>query len=187
MSVTTRSSGASAAALALALALLCGAAAAQSAAPPLPAAVHGEAPGLRVQGGGEMTFFGLSIYEGYYWSGERGFSMERPFALDLVYKRKLDGRRIAERSSDEIATLGFGSADDRRRWGDAMARIFPEVAKGDRLTGLYVPRGGVRFFHNGAPIGEIADPAFAGAFFGIWFDPRTSRADFRRQLLGLAP
>jgi len=185
MSVITRSFGASAATFTLAL--LFGGAAAQPGAPSLPAIVHDEAPGLHVQGAGEMTFFGLSIYDGYYWSGERGFSMERPFALDFVYKRKLDGRRIAERSIDEIAKLGFGSPDDRRRWGDAMAGIFPDVAKGDRLTGLYTPRGSVRFFHNGAPIGEIADPAFARAFFGIWLDPRTSRADFRRQLLGIAP
>ena len=68
-----------------------------------------------------------------------------------------------------------------------MARIFPDVAKGDRLTGLYVPQGVVRYFHNGAPIGEIADAGFARAFFGIWFDPRTSRDDFRRRLLGERP
>lgn len=184
MSAITRSFGASAAATTFAL--LCGVAVAQFRAPALPAVVQDEAPGLHAQGGGEMTFFGLAIYDGYYWSGERGFSMERPFALDLVYKRKLDGRRIAERSLDEIAKLGFGSTDERQRWGDEMARIFPDVVKGDRLTGLYSPRGSVRFFHNGIPVGEIADPAFARAFFGIWFDPRTSRADFRRQLLGIA-
>ena len=42
----------------------------------------------------------------------------------------------------------------------------------------------MRYFHNGTPIGEIADPGFAQAFFGIWLDPKSSRADFRQKLLG---
>ena len=134
-----------------------------------------------------MTFFGLSVYDGWYWSAERGVSFARPFALDLTYRRHFDGRRIAERSLDEMAKLGYGTAEDHLRWREEMARIFPSVAKGDRLTGLYVPGGVVRYFHNGAPIGEIADPDFARAFFGIWLVPRTSRGDFRKKLLGEAP
>lgn len=156
-------------------------------APALPPAVRAEAPELALQGGGEMTFFGLAIYDGYYWSAERGFSFARPFALDLTYRRAFAGRRIAERSIDEMENLGYGTDAQRKRWVEAMARIFPNVAKGDRLTGFYVPGAGVRYFHNGAPIGEIAEPGFARSFFGIWFDPNTSRADFRRHLLGETP
>ena len=65
-----------------------------------------------------------------------------------------------------------------------MKAIFPTVGKGDRLTGVNVPSRGAAFFHNGKPIGEIVEPAFAQAFFGIWLDPRTSRPDFRSRLLG---
>lgn len=187
MSGTTRSSAPDAARFAfIALFAASHAAAAVLVAPALPPLVHDAAPGLTMQGGGEMTFFGLSIYNGYYWSAERGFSLDRPFALDLQYQRRFDGRRIAERSVDEIEKLGFGTVAERKHWGDEMARIFPNVAKGDRLTGLYVPPGPVRYFHNGKPIGEIADPGFARAFFGIWLDPRTSRADLRKKLLGEA-
>jgi len=85
---------------------------------------------------------------------------------------------------EEIAKLGTGTPAQRQRWGDAMRRIFPDVGKGDRLTGLHLPDGTARFFHNGRAIGDIDDPGFAQAFFGIWLDPRTSRADFRRKLLG---
>jgi hypothetical protein len=65
-----------------------------------------------------------------------------------------------------------------------MQRLFPDVRKGDRLTGVNVPGRGAKFFHNGAAIGEIAEPGFARAFFGIWLDPKTSRPDFRKLLLG---
>ncbi|MEO8303003.1 MAG: chalcone isomerase family protein [Betaproteobacteria bacterium] len=155
-----------------------------TAAPPLPSAVTALAPGLLFQGGGEMTFFGFAIYDGWYWSPIRGFSIQHPLALDLEYKRNLEGKAIAARSVEEITKLALGTAEERVRWGELMRRIFPDVAKGDRLTGLSLPPGTVRFFHNGRAIGEIDDRDFARAFFGIWLDPATSRPDFRRRLLG---
>ena len=153
-------------------------------APPLPSQVMALAPNLKVQGGGELTFFGISIYAGYYWSPTRGWTQDGPFALDLHYHRALDGARIAERSLSEIAKLGYGTAEQRARWGDEMRRMFPDVRRGDRLTGVNLPGGVVRYFHNGKSIGEIADPGFARAFFGIWLDPKTSEVDFRQLLLG---
>ena len=171
---------------AVAIALLAFAAAAfgNVEAPPLPSSVTSLAPSLKPQGGGELRFFGLSIYDGYFWSPTRSWTGSAPYALDLHYHRKLDGVAIAERSVEEIAKLGTGTPAQRQRWGDAMRRIFPDIGKGDRLTGLHLPDGTARFFHNGRAIGEIDDPGFAQAFFGIWLDPRTSRADFRRKLLG---
>ena len=169
-------------AFALAVALA-PAAHAVSAPPPLPSAVTALAPSLLPQGGGVLTFFGISVYDGWYWSSARGWSLEHPFALDLHYHRKLEGAKIAARSVDEIAQLGLGSAGQRARWGEAMRAIFPDVAKGDRITGVHLPPGTVRYFFNGLPIGDIVDPEFARAFFGIWLDPRSSRRDFRNKLL----
>ena len=153
-------------------------------APPLPPQVMALAPGLQVQGGGELTFFGISVYDGYYWSPNRGWTQDGSFALDLHYHRALDGTKIAERSVHEIAKLGYGNAEQRTRWGEEMKRVFPDVRKGDRITGVNLPGGVVRYFHNGRPIGDIADPGFSRAFFGIWLDPKTSEHDFRQQLLG---
>ena len=153
-------------------------------APPLPPQVMAIAPGLQVQGGGELRFFGISVYDGYYWSPNHGWTQDGPFALDLHYHRKLDGAKIAERSVSEIAKLGYGTLQQRARWVEEMKRVFPDVNKGDRITGVNLPGGVVRFFHNGKPIGEITDPGFSRAFFGIWLDPKTSEIDFRQQLLG---
>ncbi|MEO8484696.1 MAG: chalcone isomerase family protein [Betaproteobacteria bacterium] len=154
------------------------------AAPPLPAAVIDLAPGMRTQGGGEMRFLGFTVYDAWYWAPSRAYSLAQPFVLDLHYHRSLDGARIAERSADEIAKLGEGTVEQRSRWDSAMRAIFPSVRRGDRLTGVNLPAQGVRFFHNGNAIGEIADPSFARAFFGIWLDPRTSHPHFRERLLG---
>ena len=156
-------------------------------APPLPPQVALLAPNLQVQGGGELTFFGISVYDGYYWSPTRGWAQDGPFALDLHYHRALDGEKIAERSVGEITKLGYGTAEQRSRWGEEMKRVFPDVRRGDRLTGVHLPGGVVRYFLNGKSIGEIADPGFARAFFGIWLDPKTSQLDFRQMLLGETP
>ena len=141
-------------------------------------------PTLTVRGGGELTFLGIAVYDGWYWSAAPGWPQSGPYALDLHYHRSLDGARIAARSVDEIAKLGFGSAAERRRWGEAMTRLFPDVKRGDRITGVNVGGGVVRYFLNGRAIGDIDDPGFADAFFGIWLHPQTSQADFRQKLLG---
>ena len=156
-------------------------------APPLPAQVVELAPNLKVQGGGELTFFGISVYDGYYWSHGRGWRQDEPFALDLHYHRALNGAKIAERSVSEIRKMGYGTNEQRARWGEEMKRVFPNVRKGDRITGVHLPGGIVRYFLNGKPIGDIADPGFARAFFGIWLDPRSSEPEFRQLLLGEKP
>jgi hypothetical protein len=160
------------------------AAATVTAAPPLPPAVAALLPQARVQGGGVLTFLGLSIYDGWYWSDAPGWSTERAYALDLHYHRALDGDRIAQRSIDEIRRQGEGTPGQRAAWQQRLRAIFPDVRAGDRITGVHLPPATVRYFHNGAPIGEVVDRDFARAFFGIWLDPRTSQGDYRRKLLG---
>ena len=153
-------------------------------APPLPPTVTTAAQSLSAQGGGEMTFLGLSVYDGWYWGPGHGWTLDAPFVIDRHYRRSLAGARIAERSVSEIEKLGIGSAEQWARWGEAMRRIFPDVVDGDRVTGLFLPPGIVRYFFNGKLIGEIVDPQFARAFFGIWLDPKTSRPELRQKMLG---
>ncbi len=191
MSRSTRSSAPERALMAVAIAAACAAAPARVAAPerapPLPAGVVALAPDLKAQGGGELTYFGISVYDGWYWSPVRGWPhggrlCARPH-LPPRSRRREDRASAASTKSRSSAT---GTDAERTRWGELMARLFPDVRRGDRLTGVYTGAGAVRYFHNGKSIGEIAEPGFARAFFGIWLDPKTSRADFRQKLLGHA-
>ena len=93
------------------------------------------------------------------------------------------GAMIAERSVEEIAKLGYGTPDQRARWGALMKQIFPDVVDGDCIIGLNLPQSGARYYYNGKPIGEIQYREFAKAFFGIWLDPRTSEPALRKKLL----
>ncbi len=154
--------------------------------PPLPAAVTAIAPNLEAKGGGELTFMMLPVYAAYFYCVDRarcGWSQEQPFAMQLVYHRHLVGAKIAERSVEEIAKLGYGTPEQRARWGAQMKAFFVDVVDGDRIIGVNLPPSGIRYFYNGNPLGEIQDREFAKAFFGIWLDPRTSEPALRKKLL----
>jgi len=140
----------------------------------------------RPLGAGRLTFFGLHVYDAQLFvprSYAGGDLMPLPFAIELTYARSLSGKAIADRSYDEIVKLAYGSKEQRSRWREAMATLFPDVKSGQRLAGIHVPGAPTRFYLDGRYLGEVADPEFGRAFFAIWLDPRTSAPDLRRRLL----
>jgi hypothetical protein len=108
----------------------------------------------------------------------------QPLALELEYARALDGKAIAARSLQEMHGLDAIDATLAERWLQQMRRIFPNVNKGDRITGVQRPGEAARFFVNGQPRGEVRDAEFTRLFFGIWLSPRTSQPRLREALLG---
>jgi hypothetical protein len=69
------------------------------------------------------------------------------------------------------------------RWLAAMKQSIPDVAEGDRVTGIQVPGVAARYFVNGKLTGEIRDAEFTRLFFGIWLSKRTSEPRLREALL----
>ena len=155
---------------------------------PPPAILLESAPGLSLRGSGVFRYFGLRIYDAVLWSSAP-LSTERvdfsqPLALQLRYALRLEGRAIADRSIQEIAQLGIGTPEQRSAWQEALRRVLPDVDSGTVVAGVHVPGRGAKFFLNGAPLGEVNDPAFSQAFFSIWLDPKTSAPDLRTALIG---
>jgi len=161
--------------------LVCGPALANT---QLPAPLLSEAPGLRLLGKGEMRWFGLHLYDATLWSSSRPWSPEQPFALDIEYAREIAGKRLVDSSISEMRRLGVQDEDKLARWAEALARVFPDVKKGDRIVGVHLPGKGASFYHQGQPTGSIDDPEFAEAFFATWLDPRTREPSLRKALLG---
>lgn len=85
----------------------------------------------------------------------------------------------------EMARLKRLTDAQRKAWTIEMTKFFPSVKSGDKLTGIYLPKVGVRFFFNGKLISEYNDTAFGEAFFAIWLDESAKKPDLRRALLGL--
>jgi hypothetical protein len=92
----------------------------------------------------------------------------------------LEGAAIAKRSVDEMRKVGSFSREQENTWLKAMQEIFPNVQKGDRLLGVYVPNVGAEFLLNDKVIGRIQDPLFAQLFFGIWMHESTSAPAIRQ-------
>ncbi len=144
------------------------------------------AASARLSGQARLTFLGFEVYDASLWVTP-GFAQDRfaqhSFALELRYLRDFEGSAIAQRSLREMQRVENVSAEQGERWLASMTRLFPDVRRGDRLTGVHLPAQGLRLLHNDQPLGEIRDPDFARAFMGIWLSPRTSEPQLRRQLL----
>jgi hypothetical protein len=169
------------------LALLPAAARASRVAQALPPELKAELNGARLLGEGTLRVFGMPIYDIRLW-GEAGLGVRnpesKPLALELEYARALQGKAIAERSLQEMQGLDHIDAERAEKWLQQMRRIFPDVKKGDRLTGVQRPGEAARFFVNGQAGGEVRDAEFTRLFFGIWLSPRTSQPKLREALLG---
>src|SRR5690606_32571304 len=122
-----------------------------------PAEVAAALPGARLQGSGLLRVLGFRVYDIRLWVGAAAVGGDwsqaaaaTPLALEIEYARRLVGAQIAERSLVEMRRQGGIAEADAERWLAAMTRIFPDVAQGDRITGLHLPGRGARFFVNGA-------------------------------------
>lgn len=150
-------------------------------------------PQAQLVGEGELRWFGLFIYNAKLWSPQpsqvvAGNGPRAPFALELTYKRSISRERFVDTSADEIRRL-YGervSAAQLENWRAEMQRAFVDVEAGTRITGVYLPGEGCRFYVNDRLQHTVRDMAFADAFFAIWLDPRSKDAKLRRNLLAKA-
>jgi hypothetical protein len=155
---------------------------------PAPTYIKQALPEAALVGQGLYRWFGLSVYKARLWGDKTRVTpsgwQTSSLALELEYTRTLYGEKIAIASIDEIKKLGLGSAAQHEKWLTDMKKIFPDVDEGQQLTGVFTPGQASRFFFNDKHIGDIDDPEFGLAFFGIWLHPKTSAPKLRQSLLG---
>ncbi|RON42618.1 chalcone isomerase family protein [Pseudomonas frederiksbergensis] len=143
-------------------------------------------PGAHIVGAGEFRVFGFDVYNARLWSVARPLAPDQPFALELIYQRSISRDDLVKASVDEIKRLSGTSvsAEQLAGWQTQMQQSFVDVQAGTRITGVYLPGQGARFFVGQQLQHEVKDPQFARAFFDIWLDPRTRNPELRQQLLG---
>lgn len=167
---------------ACALALLMGAMTAS--AHTLPDVVARDLAGLAVRGEAVMRFFGLKVYDVRLWTQMKAFTHAEPFVVELVYDMALNGKDIADRSVKEMRAQGVSDEAKLERWGEQMAKIFPDIRKGDALIGVSLPGKEARFYSRDKLIATVPDPEFSKAFFDIWLSDKSSEPKLREKLLG---
>lgn len=141
------------------------------------------------RGTGPLRVFLFRVYDATLWAVNDTPNLlpgNAPYALDILYNTGVKSDDIVNTTIIEMARLrNVSNQATLNAWTAACKRAFPDVASGDRLLGVHVPRIGARFFHNGKLTAEVNDVAFSEAFFAIWLDEQTKRPELRRALLSL--
>ncbi len=135
-------------------------------------------------GQGRLTYLFWDVYDATLFAPQGRWEEGKPLALKLSYLRDIEGRKIADRSAEEMRLQGLADEVKIAAWHAQMHKIFPDVDEGMDLTGVYTETGESVFYKNNIEIGRISDPEFSAAFFGIWLNEQTSVPNLRRKLLG---
>ena len=143
-------------------------------------------PAARLAGSSRLSVLGFGVYDATLWVEPdfQASDYERhAFALELSYLRDFTNNDIARRSITEMQRQPGFPAAQREAWELALRSAFPDVRKGDRITGVHRPGTGAVFLTNGTLSGTIRDEGFSRLFFGIWLSAHTSEPRLREALL----
>lgn len=143
-------------------------------------------PSVQTVGKGQFHYLFMHIYDAELFAPNGTFSADAPFALKLTYHRAFDGEDIADESIRQMRKQGLKDEAALSRWQAEMRKAFPNVQKGESLTGIRAQNGSAIFYKNDALVATIDDPAFTDAFFNIWLSPKTTEPALRKKLLGIA-
>lgn len=141
-----------------------------------PAEVANAIPGAQQVGEARYTLLAIPLFEAELWTGTGAFSWSSPFALTLTYERSARQSTLINRSISEMSGRGAGNAQTLAPLRTQLERCFPNIARGDRVTGVSTSANTAVFYHNGARRCEIEWPNFRRHFFGIWLDGRDGQA-----------
>jgi len=141
-------------------------------------------PSAELVGKGRLTFLGFNVFDAELYAPGGAYRSSAPFALKLTYLRNFKGKQITESSIKEIRRQGGVSGGRLASWEQQLRSIFPDVARGQSITGVRTAGGSTLFYSGNRKLGEIADPAFTRKFFDIWLGNRTRDPQLRAQLVG---
>lgn len=143
-------------------------------------------PDAKVVGKGKLAVLLWDVYEATLYAPGGQWTKNGPFALSILYFRKIEGKDIADRSVEEIRRQGFQDEGTLEKWHDEMHALFPDVQKGTVLKAVFVPGRHTEFFEGSRFLGTIGGDCFLDYFSGIWLSENTPEPALRKKLLGLS-
>ena len=141
-----------------------------------PAEVDRALPGAAKVGEASYHLLAIHLFDAELYVQGGAFSWERPFALTLSYERAARQSTLLNRTISEMSQRGAGNARTLAPLRAQLERCFPNIARGDRVTGVSTGPNTARFYHNGAHRCDIEWPNFRRHFFGIWLAGRDGPA-----------
>ena len=141
-----------------------------------PAEVGRVLPNARMVGEATYEVVTVRLFSAELWADGGRFSWERPFALTLTYERAARASTLINRSMREMSQRGAGHARTLAPLRTQLERCFPDVSRGDRITGFSPSTDVAQVYLNGAHRCEVRWPGFRRYFFGIWLAGRDGAA-----------
>jgi len=124
-----------------------------------------------------------NVFDARLFSQSGDYDANAPFALELTYLRKLAGRKIVQKTIEEIIRQESVPSEKINRWKNALLSIIPDVKSGTTITGIRTAEAGTVFYLGEQSIGQIDDPHFTRLFFDIWLGDNTSHPALRNRLV----
>lgn len=150
-----------------------------------PSEVERALPGAQKTGEASFHMLGIHLFDVEAYAPGGAFSWDRPFALTLTYERSARQSTLLNRSISEMSQRGAGNARTLAPLRAQLERCFPNIARGDRVTGVSTSADTATFYYNGAQRCQVNWPGFRRSFFGIWLAGRDGRAaELSAQLRG---
>ena len=150
----------------------------------LPEAVSPSVADWRVQGEGEMRWFGFELYNARLWAPPAGWSVNGAYALELRYARDIPSRRLVQASIEEMQRLGGADAEQLGRWRAALERVFPDVRPGEVIVGVHPSAGRRRVLPPGAAHRPHRGRRLRPRLLRHLARPRTREPALRARLIG---
>lgn len=149
----------------------------------MPNIVSTHVPQAEKVGEARLTVLFWDIYDATLYAPTGKWKRGEPLALKLDYLRDFKGENIAKSSKSEISKMGFNDSEKLELWLENMKEVFPDVKKGDSITGVYTQEKQTIFYKENEKLGVIEDPDFGLWFFDIWLGENTSEPKNRDILL----
>ena len=141
-----------------------------------PSEVARAIPNAQTVGEARYHLLAIPLFEAELYTANGAFSWAQPFALSLTYERSARQTTLLNRTMSEMSQRGAGSVQSLAPLRAQLARCFPNIANGDRMTGVSTGANTAVFYHNGAQSCTIEWPNFRRHFFGIWLAGRDGQA-----------
>ncbi|MBY5992589.1 chalcone isomerase family protein [Ferrimonas balearica] len=139
---------------------------------------------LEPVGESRLKVLWFPIYHARLYSDDGRYDgIEAPLALDLEYLRDIEAEDLVDHTRSEWQRLALYEGATSEAWLAELTRLWPDVAKGDRLTLVMNPKRST-FFHNGEALGSIDGLDFGERFLAIWLHPDSRYPRLRNALIG---
>ncbi len=142
--------------------------------------IRAEAP----LGEGAYRWAFIDVYDAALWTDAPAWSYDAPFALTLTYRINAMPADIREETIKQLRVVSELTPEELTAFGQELDRLYPEMRKGDSITALYTPEGGMALYHNEVLRGRVTEQKFVRPFFDIWLSDKTTEPKLRAQLLG---